>query len=95
MTDYALARENMIESQVRPNGVTDHRIIDALYGLARETFVPDSRRAVAYVDEDVEVAPGRFDFIFVPPQSAVSAGDEPSAAVRGGCGGGSCGSCGG
>ncbi len=43
----------------------------------------------------VEVAPGRFDFIFVPPQSAVSAGDEPSAAVRSGCGGGSCGSCGG
>ena len=60
MTDYALARDNMIESQVRPNGVTDHRIIDSMAGIAREDFVPEQRRSVAYVDEDVEIAPGRF-----------------------------------
>ncbi|RPH71254.1 MAG: protein-L-isoaspartate O-methyltransferase, partial [Hyphomicrobiales bacterium] len=40
MTDFALARDNMIESQVRPNGVTDHRIIDSMAGIARENFVP-------------------------------------------------------
>ena len=60
MTDYSIARENMIESQVRPNGITDHRIIAALAGLAREDFVPESRRPVAYVDEDVELIPGRY-----------------------------------
>ena len=60
MTDFALARDNMIESQVRPNGVTDHRIIDSMAGIAREDFVPEHRRSVAYVDEDVEIAPGRF-----------------------------------
>lgn len=43
----------------------------------------------------VEVAPGRFDFIFVPPQPAGLAGDEPSAAAGADCGGGSCRSCGG
>jgi protein-L-isoaspartate(D-aspartate) O-methyltransferase len=58
MTDYTLARENMIESQVRPNGITDHRIIDAMAGLAREAFVPDSRRPVAYVDEDIPLTDG-------------------------------------
>jgi protein-L-isoaspartate(D-aspartate) O-methyltransferase len=59
MTDYALARDNMIESQVRPNGVTDQRILSAMATLAREDFVPETRRAVAYADDDVEIAPGR------------------------------------
>ena len=61
MTDYAAARENMIESQVRPNGITDHRIIAAMAGLAREDFVPEERKAVAYMDADVllsEAGPG-------------------------------------
>ncbi len=56
MIDFAAARTNMIESQVRPNGITDRRIIAAMEGLAREEFVPADRRAVAYVDEDVPLA---------------------------------------
>lgn len=60
MTDYRIARENMIESQVRPNGITDHRIIDAMAGLAREDFVPAQRKSIAYVDEDIELVPGRY-----------------------------------
>jgi protein-L-isoaspartate(D-aspartate) O-methyltransferase len=56
MTDFAAARTNMIESQVRPNGITDRRIIAAMEKVARETFVPDDRKAVAYVDEDVQLA---------------------------------------
>ena len=35
----------------------------------------------------VEIEPGRFDFIFAPPQ--------PQAPPRGGCGSGACGNCGG
>ncbi len=57
MSEFAAARINMIESQVRPNGITDRRIIAALEGLAREDFVPAGRRVVAYVDEDVALAP--------------------------------------
>jgi protein-L-isoaspartate(D-aspartate) O-methyltransferase len=57
MTNYAAARVNMIESQVRPNGITDSRIIAAMEQVAREQFVPDSRKPVAYVDEDVALAP--------------------------------------
>ena len=53
MTDYAASRLNMVESQVRPNGITDRRIIAAMERIPREIFVPDSRRAVAYMDEDV------------------------------------------
>ena len=58
MTDYAVARHNMVESQVRPNGITDHRIIDAMAAVWREDFVPAERRAIAYVDEDVLLKAG-------------------------------------
>ena len=57
MTNFSAARVNMVESQVRPNGITDRRIIDAMAAIAREEFVPESRRDIAYVDEDIEVAP--------------------------------------
>ena len=43
----------MVESQVRPNGITDHRIIDAMAQVRREDFVPASHKDIAYLDEDV------------------------------------------
>lgn len=60
MFDFAAARLNMIESQVRPNKVTDPRIIAAMSELPREKFLPASLRGVAYVDEDIDLGRGRF-----------------------------------
>lgn len=60
MTDFALARSKMIVSQVRPNGITDGRIVQAMASLPREIFVPEARRCIAYIDEDVEIGPGRY-----------------------------------
>ena len=57
MTDFTAARLNMVESQVRPNGITDRRIIAAIEQVPRELFVPESRRAIAYMDEDVPLDP--------------------------------------
>ena len=37
MTDFALARSKMIESQVRPNGITDGRIIQAMASFTQNT----------------------------------------------------------
>jgi len=50
----------MVESQVRPNGITDHRIIDAMAQVKREDFVPAERKTIAYLDEDVQLKEGRF-----------------------------------
>ncbi len=58
--DYAAARLNMVESQVRPNRVTDTRIVMAMLDLPRENFVPKPLRGVAYVDEDVHIGEGRY-----------------------------------
>ena len=58
--DYAAARRNMVESQLRPNKVTDPALLDALASVPRELFVPAALRSVAYVDEDVPLGRGRF-----------------------------------
>lgn len=60
MTNFTAARHNMVESQVRPNGITDHRIIDAMAQVKREDFVPAERKTIAYLDEDVQLKEGRF-----------------------------------
>src|SRR3546814_13017411 len=59
MTDFAAARLNMVESQIRTNKVTDPGLVAAFEAVAREAFVGEARRSIAYVDEDLEVAPGR------------------------------------
>lgn len=60
MSDYAAARFFMVEGQIRPNKVTDHRLVEALMDVPREAFVPDAVRGIAYVDEDVPVGNGRY-----------------------------------
>ena len=59
MADFAAARLNMVESQVRPADVTDARIHDAMRALAREDFLPAAKAYLAYADIEVAYAPGR------------------------------------
>lgn len=58
--DYAAARRNMVETQLRPNKVTNEALLDALAAVPRERFVPEALRTIAYVDEDVPIAAGRY-----------------------------------
>jgi protein-L-isoaspartate(D-aspartate) O-methyltransferase len=60
MTDFAAARHNMIEGQIRTNKVTDPALLDALASLPREQFVPVERRTAAYIDEDLRLGGERY-----------------------------------
>jgi protein-L-isoaspartate(D-aspartate) O-methyltransferase len=60
MADLAAARENMVESQVRTQDVTDVRIQDAMRDIPREAVVPPARTYLAYADAEIEYAPGRW-----------------------------------
>ncbi|MGH7006069.1 MAG: protein-L-isoaspartate O-methyltransferase family protein, partial [Alphaproteobacteria bacterium] len=60
MTNFAAARHNMIEGQIRTNKVTDPTLLDALAALPREQFVPAERRSVAYIDDDVRLSGNRY-----------------------------------
>ena len=58
--DFAAAREAMVESQLRPQGVTDRATLDAMARIERERFLPSHTRPLAYVDRAVGMGDGRF-----------------------------------
>lgn len=57
--DFEQARHNMVAGQVRTNRVTDPFVIEAMDQLPREVFLADALKPLAYLDEDIVVAPGR------------------------------------
>jgi protein-L-isoaspartate(D-aspartate) O-methyltransferase len=87
---FAEARNNMVDSQVRPNRVNDPRILQAMRSLPRERFLPPALAALAYADGDVTLGNGR---VLVQPMAiarlvqltAVVAG-ERALVVAAGCG---------
>lgn len=58
--EYARARVNMVENQLRPNRIDDPRLLGAMLEVPRERFVPKLLRGVAYADEDLMFPDGRF-----------------------------------
>lgn len=58
MTDFAAARRNMVDGQVRTADVTDLRLISAMLEVARERFVPPACVPLAYIDLDVALGEG-------------------------------------
>ncbi len=59
-TGFAAARAHMVESQIRPNRVSDLRVLAAMLSLPRERFLPEALASFAYVDDDVPLGRGRF-----------------------------------
>jgi protein-L-isoaspartate(D-aspartate) O-methyltransferase len=55
MIDFESLRQSMVDSQIRPNDVTDPRVIAAMLDLPRERFVPPARAELAYLDDDLIV----------------------------------------
>lgn len=53
------ARDAMIDSQLKPCGVTTPRLNAAFHAVAREDFVPENRRSLAYVDTAHPLGNGR------------------------------------
>jgi protein-L-isoaspartate(D-aspartate) O-methyltransferase len=58
--DFAAAREAMVESQLRPQGVSDPAVVEAMRRVPREKFLPGHTRPLAYVDRAVAMGEGRF-----------------------------------
>jgi protein-L-isoaspartate(D-aspartate) O-methyltransferase len=58
--DFAIAREAMVENQLRPQGVTDPAVLNAMRHVKREKFLPSHTRPLAYVDRAVAISNRRF-----------------------------------
>ena len=59
MTNYDNARRVMVDNQLRTSGITDRRVLSAMGAVAREAFVPPSRRALAYIDQPIPLDASR------------------------------------
>src|SRR5579872_5185568 len=70
MSDFARARQKMVDSQVRPSDVTDIRIIDAMLAIPREAFAPAGQRPLAYLDLDMSEGGTSKRFIIKPALTA-------------------------
>jgi protein-L-isoaspartate(D-aspartate) O-methyltransferase len=51
MLDYAQARRNMLDGQIRTFDVTDRAVLTAFGEIPRERFMPPGREDLAYVDQ--------------------------------------------
>jgi protein-L-isoaspartate(D-aspartate) O-methyltransferase len=57
--DFAVARLNMVESQLRTNKVLDEALLEAFLRVPRERFVPVAFHDAAYFDDDLPLGNGR------------------------------------
>jgi protein-L-isoaspartate(D-aspartate) O-methyltransferase len=58
--NFVAAREAMVESQLRPQGVTDRAVLEAMRTVQRERFLPSHTRPLAYVDRAILMGEGRY-----------------------------------
>jgi protein-L-isoaspartate(D-aspartate) O-methyltransferase len=52
------ARANMVEQQIRPWEVLDQVVLDLLYAVPREEFVPEALRNLAFADLELPIGEG-------------------------------------
>jgi len=57
--DFAAARQAMVDSQLRPQGVNDPAVIAAMSVVPRERFVPADQKPLAYADRAIPLGEGR------------------------------------
>ncbi|NCF10954.1 MAG: methyltransferase domain-containing protein [Gammaproteobacteria bacterium] len=57
--DFAQARYNMVEQQVRPWDVLDQRVLDVMDSVPREHFTPAALRNLAYADIAIPLDDGQ------------------------------------
>lgn len=51
--DFSELRVKMVDGQVRTTDVTNLPLITAMLAIPREDFVPDARKQLAYIDDDI------------------------------------------
>ena len=56
--NYEQARYNMVEQQIRPWDVLDQRVLDLLFAVKREDFVPPQYRSLAFADLELPLPNG-------------------------------------
>ncbi len=53
--EWAARRARMVDSQIRPRGITDARVLAAMLKVPRHLFVPEAERDQAYADHPLPI----------------------------------------
>jgi protein-L-isoaspartate(D-aspartate) O-methyltransferase len=59
MTDFAVARQKMIDSQLRARGISEPSVLDAMLRVPRHEFIPEAYRSEAYEDRPLPIGEGQ------------------------------------
>lgn len=59
LTDFAAEREAMVERQIASRGITDPKILEAFRAVAREEFLSEEYRDLAYGDHPLPIEAGQ------------------------------------
>jgi len=84
--DSVQARTNMVENQLRTNRISDPAVLTAMGDVPRELFLPKAFHGVAYADEDLILADGRFmiePLVFARMLQAAAIGEDDIVLVLG------------
>jgi protein-L-isoaspartate(D-aspartate) O-methyltransferase len=63
--DIEKARFNMVEQQIRPWEVLDQNVLDLLFHVKREDFVPTAYKTIAFTDMEIPIGHAQF---MMPPK---------------------------
>lgn len=63
--DFAQARHNMVQQQIRPWDVLSDAVLSLLERMPREAFVPAAYRSLAYADLEIPLGEGQ---VMLPPR---------------------------
>ncbi len=77
--DLAAMRHQMVVSQLRPNAVTDQRVVAAMATLPRERFLPAAVRGQAYRDTAIPLGEGRYANVPMATARLLNAADLTAA----------------
>lgn len=62
--DFQAARRIMVDSQIRPNNVSDPEYVHAFMAVPREAFVPSGKKSIAY--SEFEIPTGEDRAMWIP-----------------------------
>jgi protein-L-isoaspartate(D-aspartate) O-methyltransferase len=57
--DFTVARQHMVETQIKGRGVTDSRVTEVMSSVPRHEFVPENYRTHAYEDHPLPIGYGQ------------------------------------
>ena len=58
--DFKIAKESMVNNQLRPNKIYEKSLLDLFMTIDKELFLPEDIKSIAYIDDDIYLNESRY-----------------------------------